>query len=71
MSTQTGATSHAVRLKEASRRAREAEASGTDEMAIAAWREYRLVRDAGRPAEELLAEGIALSRMAEQLIEPR
>jgi hypothetical protein len=64
-------TPHAHRLEEASRKAREAEARGDDAAAIAAWREYRLIRDAGRPAEDLLAEGIALSKAAERLIEPQ
>jgi hypothetical protein len=71
MGGQTDKTLHAVRLEDASRRAREAEENGDDAAAIAAWHEYRLVRDAGRPADELLAEGIALSKMADQLIEPR
>jgi hypothetical protein len=62
---------HAVRLEEASRRAREAEANGDDAAAIAAWNDYRLIRNAGRPAEDLLAEGIALSKTAERLVEPR
>ena len=61
---------HAARLEDASRRAREAEAIGDDLAAIAAWREYRLIRDSGRSAEDLLAEGIALSRAAERLVEP-
>lgn len=57
-------------MEEASRAARLAESNGDDAAAISAWREYRLIRDAGRPADELLAEGIALSKKAEQLIEP-
>lgn len=32
---------------------------------------FRLIRDAGRPPEDLLAEGIALSKTAERLIEPQ
>jgi hypothetical protein len=28
------------------------------------WREYELVRDGGRDPDDLLAEGVALSRMA-------
>ncbi|HMU26001.1 MAG TPA: hypothetical protein PKA56_03585 [Solirubrobacterales bacterium] len=71
MGVQTSKTPHTVRLEEASRRAHEAEANGDDAAAIAAWREYRLVRDAGRPAEDLLEEGITLSKMADRLIEPR
>jgi hypothetical protein len=38
---------------------------------MAAWNDYRLIRNAGRPAEDLLAEGIALSKTAERLVEPR
>jgi hypothetical protein len=68
---QRGKLPHEVRLEEASRRAREAEASGDDAAAIAAWSDYRLIRNAGRPAEDLLAEGIALSKTAERLLEPR
>ena len=71
MGAQTGNNLRVVRLEEASRRAREAEANADDAAAIAAWRDYRLIRDASRPAEDLLAEGIALSRTAERLIEPR
>ena len=59
------------RLEEASRRAYEAEARGDDAVAIAAWRSYRLIFDAGRSPEDLLTEGIALSKAAERLIEPR
>jgi hypothetical protein len=32
------------------------------------WRRYELVRDAGRDPDELLAEGIALSRVAMDLV---
>jgi hypothetical protein len=71
MGTRADSTPHAHRLEEASRKAREAEARGDDAAAIAAWRKYRLIRDAGRPAEDLLAEGIALSKAAERLIEPQ
>lgn len=60
-----------TRLEEASRRAHRAEAQGDDAAAVAAWRDYRLIRDAGRPAEELLSEGIDLSKATENLIEPR
>jgi len=33
------------------------------------WRSYELVRDAGRDPDELLAEGVALSRVAMDLAE--
>jgi negative regulator of sigma E activity len=55
------------RLDEASRAARAAEASGEDAAAGEAWRRYRLIRDAARDPDELLAEGIALSRSAIEL----
>ncbi len=71
MGAQNGKALRAVRLEEASTRARQAEAEGDDATAIAAWRDYRLIRDAGRSPEDLLAEGIALSKMADRLIEPR
>ncbi|HEY2142113.1 MAG TPA: hypothetical protein VGG98_08635 [Solirubrobacteraceae bacterium] len=55
------------RLEEASGEARAAEARGEDAVAGEAWRRYRLVRDAARDPDELLAEGIALSRSAIEL----
>jgi hypothetical protein len=58
------------RLDEASRVARAAEASGEDAAAGEAWRRYRLIRDAARDPDELLAEGIALSRSAMELAAP-
>lgn len=36
-----------------------------------AWARYRLIRDAGRSPDELLAEGIALSRFAVSLASQR
>jgi hypothetical protein len=53
-----------ARLRDAARTAHAAEARGDDAAAGEAWRRYRLVRDAGRDPEELLAEGIALSEWA-------
>lgn len=55
------------RLEEAASRARAAEASRDDVAANEAWRRYRLVRDAARDPDDLLAEGIALSREAIEL----
>lgn len=52
------------RLADAARIAHAAEARSDDAGAGEAWRRYRLVRDAGRDPEELLAEGIALSEWA-------
>jgi hypothetical protein len=62
----TGAR-HEQRLHEAARMARAAEFRGDDAVANEAWRRYRLIRDAGRDPDELLAEGIALSNMAIEL----
>lgn len=50
-------------------RARRAESAGRGWDAAGAWRDYELVRDAGRDPDDLLAEGIALSRMAADLAE--
>jgi hypothetical protein len=56
-----------LRLEDAARAARAAELRRDDVAAAAAWRRYRLVRDGMRPPDELLAEGIALSRQAIEL----
>jgi negative regulator of sigma E activity len=55
------------RLARAGSRARAAEADGDDALAGEEWRRYRLIRDAGRDPDELLAEGIALSVQAAEL----
>jgi negative regulator of sigma E activity len=55
------------RLEGAGNRARAAEARGDDAVAGEEWRRYRLIRDAGRDPDELLAEGIALSVRAAKL----
>lgn len=55
------------RLATVGNRARVAEARGDDAMADEEWRRYRLIRDAGRDPDELLAEGIALSVQAAEL----
>jgi hypothetical protein len=52
------------RLGDAARTAHAAEARGDDAAAGEAWRCYRLIRDAARDPDELLAEGIALSEWA-------
>jgi negative regulator of sigma E activity len=59
-----------MRLDEAARVARSAETRGEDEAAGEAWRRYRLIRDAARDPDELLAEGVALSRSAIELARP-
>lgn len=48
-------------------RARRADEAGRGWEAGELWREYELVRDGGREPEDLLAEGLALSRMAVDL----
>jgi len=55
------------RLAEAADRAKRAEAHGDDGLAAREWRSYRLIRDAARDPEELLAEGIAFSAQAIEL----
>jgi negative regulator of sigma E activity len=55
------------RLTEAADRAKSAEQHGDDGLAAREWRSYRLIRDAARDPEELLAEGIDLSRRAIRL----
>jgi hypothetical protein len=55
------------RLTEAGARAREAESRGDDARAGEEWHRYRLIQDAGRDPDELLAEGIALSVQAIEL----
>jgi hypothetical protein len=59
------------RLTEAAARARGAEARGDDARAGEEWRRYRLIRDAARDPDDLLAEGIALSLQAADLASAR
>lgn len=56
------------RLKQAARDAHAAERRGDDAAANEAWRRFRLIQDASRDPDELLAEGIALSNMAIELV---
>ena len=60
-------TRQAERLDEAGRAAHAAEARHDEAAAGDAWRRYRLIRDAGRDPDELLAEGVALSDQAIRL----
>jgi hypothetical protein len=55
------------RLKEAGASAKRAEEQGDDGLAAAEWRRYRLIEDATRDPDELLAEGVALSESAIEL----
>jgi len=54
---------HEQRLRQAAQDAHAAEARGDDAAANEAWRRYRLIGDAARDPDDLLAEGIALSQM--------
>jgi negative regulator of sigma E activity len=58
-----------VRLNRAAAAAKAAEGRGNDALAAQEWRRFRLIEDAGREAEDLLAEGIALSVAALALAE--
>jgi len=59
------------RLTQAGARARDAEARGDDAQAGEEWRRYRLIKDATRDPDELLAEGIVLSLQAAELASAR
>lgn len=56
---------------EAGTRARDAEARGDDARAGEEWCRYRLIKDATRDPDDLLAEGIALSLQAVELASDR
>jgi hypothetical protein len=60
----------ADRLMETAARARAAEARRDDGLAGEEWRRYRLIEDAARDPDDLLAEGIALSLRAAGLVAP-
>lgn len=53
-----------ARLGEVAQLARAAEDRGDEVAANEAWRRYRLIRDAHRDPDELLAEGIEFSVVA-------
>jgi hypothetical protein len=55
------------RLRELAAAARAASDRGEGWTANELWREYELVRDGGRDPDDLLAEGLRLSRMAADL----
>jgi negative regulator of sigma E activity len=50
-----------TRLDQAACAAKAAEGCGDDALAAREWRRFRLIGDACRDAEDLLAEGVALS----------
>lgn len=54
-------------MAEAGARATAAEQYGDDALAGKEWRRYRLIRDAHRDPDELLAKGISLSVQAIEL----
>jgi hypothetical protein len=56
------------RLSELAAKAGAAEDRGDGWAAGECWREYELVRDAGRDPDDLLAEGLALSAIALDLV---
>jgi hypothetical protein len=58
----------ATRLAQLADEANAAEGRGDGWAAGEAWKRYELVRDAGRDPDDLLAEGIALSVIALDLI---
>lgn len=60
-------TERARRLEQLAGEAREAERKGDGWAAGDSWRKYELVRDAGRDADALIAEGVALSALALEL----
>jgi hypothetical protein len=51
----------ALRLERAAAAAKAAESRGDDALAMREWRRFRLIEDSRRDADDLLAEGIALS----------
>jgi negative regulator of sigma E activity len=55
------------RLQQAALAAHDAEARGDFSAANEAWRRYRLIGDALRDPDELLAEGVAISETARAL----
>jgi hypothetical protein len=55
------------RLEEAGANARRAEDQGNEGLAAAEWRRYRLIKDVTRDPDELLAEGVMISRIAIEL----
>lgn len=55
------------RLRTESEAARAAESRDDPHAANEAWRRYRLIQDAGRDPDDLLREGIELSRVALRL----
>jgi hypothetical protein len=59
------------RLEEAAAAAKQAEGEGKDGIAAAEWRRYRLIDDATRNPDDLLAEGVALSERAIELASQR
>jgi hypothetical protein len=56
-----------VRLAAVAQAAHDAEAKRDDGAAGEAWRRYRLIRDAARDPDELLAEGVGLSTRSIEL----
>lgn len=57
----------AARLEAAAAQAKAAEERGDNHAASAAWRRYSLIADAGRPADELIAEALELMRISDRI----
>ncbi len=55
------------RLQTAAADAKAAEARGDNHAANEAWRCYSLIADAGRPAEDLIADALALMRVSDRV----
>lgn len=67
----SNASTAAARLRAAAVDAREAEDRGDGWSANEAWRRYRLISDTQRDPNELIAEGLELSRLAISLADGR
>lgn len=55
------------RLRMAAADAKAAEARSDNHVANEAWRRYSLIADAGRPAEDLIADALALMRVSDRV----
>jgi len=58
------AVDHGARLAQAAKAAHAAQTRGDHAAANEAWRRYGLIRDVRRDPQELLDEGVALSKVA-------
>lgn len=65
--TRTPAKQRTERLQAAAADAKAAEARGDNDAANDAWRRYSLIANAGRPAEDLIADALALMRVTDRV----